>query len=91
MTCRDAGQALRWAYGTLRQKKAGGTAIFSLETRKGSGFKLTESGRYAHSRSYVRHVAAEAGLVELGVTRQTVRLEYGEPVLGDLWVFQRES
>jgi predicted TPR repeat methyltransferase len=77
--------------GIARVLEAGGTAIFSLETRKGSGFKLTESGRYAHSRSYVRHVAAEAGLVELGVTRQTVRLEYGEPVLGDLWVFQRES
>lgn len=32
VTCRDAGQALRWAYGTLRQKKAGGTAMpFSMD------------------------------------------------------------
>ena len=75
--------------GIARVLEAGGTAVFSLETRKGAGFKLTESGRYAHSRSYVRHIAAEAGLVEQGVTRQTVRLEYGEPVLGDLWVFGR--
>jgi predicted TPR repeat methyltransferase len=77
--------------GIARVLEPGGTAIFSLESRKGSGFKLTESGRYAHARSYVRHIAAEAGLVEQGVTRQTVRLEYGEPVLGDLWVFLREN
>jgi predicted TPR repeat methyltransferase len=75
--------------GIARVLQAGGTAIFSLESRKGSGFKLTESGRYAHSRSYVRHIAAEAGLVEQCVTRQIVRLEYGEPVRGDLWVFTR--
>lgn len=65
----------------------GGVAVFSLEAREGGGFKLTESGRYAHSRDYVREVAAAAGLTERGVSQVTARLEYGEPVKGDIWVF----
>ncbi len=73
--------------GIARVLQPGGTAIFSLESHKGKGFRLTESGRYAHSRRYVRKIAAEAGLAEQAVTRQTARLEYGEPVAGDIWVF----
>jgi len=68
--------------------KPGGYVVFSLEARKGVGFKLTPSGRYAHGRRYVRDTAERAGLVEQAVNRETLRLEYGEPVHGDVWVFQ---
>ncbi len=73
--------------GFARALSPGGVAVFSLEALKGRGYRLTESGRYAHARDYVRKTAAAAGLVERSVNQITARLEYGEPVRGDLWVF----
>ena len=68
--------------------KPGGFLVFSLETYDKSGFELTSSGRYAHGRAYVRKVAEFAGLNECSVNCEILRQEYGEPVLGDIWVFQ---
>ena len=73
--------------GIARVLRKGGIAVFTLEARKGSGFKLTVSGRYAHARSYVREVAKKAGLTEGSVKSAVIRLEYGKPVKGDVWVF----
>ena len=68
--------------------KPGGFVAFSLEACKEWEFDLTPSGRYAHGRAYVRRIAGLAGLNECSVCRETLRQEYGEPVLGDIWVFQ---
>ena len=62
--------------------------IFSLEALDGPGFELTASGRYAHGRAYVRAIASAAGFNERSVSNETLRTEYGEPVRGDIWVFQ---
>jgi len=66
----------------------GGMMIFSLEALDGPDFELTASGRYAHGRAYVRSVASAAGFSERSVSNETLRTEYGEPVRGDIWVFQ---
>ncbi len=66
----------------------GGMMIFSLEALDGPGFELTASGRYAHGRAYVRAIASAAGFNERSVSNETLRTEYGEPVRGDIWVFQ---
>lgn len=68
--------------------KPGGQVIFSLEAYQESGFELTASGRYAHDRTYVRNTAHTAGLKERSVNSEKLRIEYGEPVRGDIWVFQ---
>jgi predicted TPR repeat methyltransferase len=68
--------------------KPGGVVIFSLEAQEGASFELTASGRYAHGRTYVRDAAQIAGLKERSVNSEKLRIEYGEPVRGDIWVFQ---
>ena len=68
--------------------KPGGLAIFSLEAYQEAGFELTASGRYAHGRTYVRDAALAARLKERSVNSEKLRIEYGKPVLGDIWVFQ---
>ena len=77
--------------GIEKTLKSGGFLVFSVETNKNSGFELTPSGRYAHGRSYVREVAKDAGLNECSVNREILRQEYGEPVFGDIWVFQAQG
>ena len=74
--------------GVERILKPGGFLVFSVETNKNSGFELMPSGRYVHGRPYVREVAKWGGLNECSVSREIVRQEYGEPVLGDIWVFK---
>ena len=74
--------------GIEKTLKPGGFLVFSVETNKNCGFELTSSGRYAHGRLYVREVAKDAGLNECSVNREILRQEYGEPVFGDIWVFQ---
>jgi predicted TPR repeat methyltransferase len=68
--------------------KPGGLVIFSLEAQEGAGFHLTASGRYAHGRAYVRGCVQAAGLRERSVNNEKLRIEYGEPVGGDIWVLQ---
>jgi predicted TPR repeat methyltransferase len=68
--------------------KPRGLVIFSLEAYQETGFELTASGRYAHGRAYVRDTAHAAGLKERSVNNEKLRTEYGEPVRGDIWVFQ---
>ncbi|NKB20515.1 MAG: methyltransferase domain-containing protein [Alphaproteobacteria bacterium] len=73
--------------------KPGGFVIFSLEAQpedqQTAGYELTASGRYSHGRNYVRSVAQTSNLLERSVNIEQLRTEYGEPVLGDIWVFQK--
>ena len=74
--------------GVRRVLKPGGICAFSLEACDEDDYHLTETGRYAHGRAYIRQAAAAAGLVEVSVTQRTIRTEYGQEVKGDLWVFR---
>lgn len=69
----------------------GALFAFSVEAVPGSGFRLTPSGRYAHSRRYITRLATVAALRAVSVTREQLRYEYGEPVMGDVWVFEKPA
>ena len=69
--------------------REGALFAFSVEALPKPGYQLTPSGRYAHGRPYISRLAAAAGLREVTVTREQLRYEYGEPVMGDIWVFEK--
>jgi predicted TPR repeat methyltransferase len=73
----DLRQVLKPASARLR---AGGRVAFTVEREKGSGFRLTDSGRYVHSEAHVHEAAHDAGLVVEITDRVVLRYEYGEAV-----------
>jgi predicted TPR repeat methyltransferase len=75
--------------GIARATREGALFAFSVEAWRGPGYRLTPSGRYVHARRYISRLAAAARLREVSVTREQLRFEYGEPVMGDIWVFER--
>lgn len=74
--------------GIRRVLKNGGLCAFSLETSGGADYRLTETGRFTHARTYIQRVAGAAGLGLISVAQRTIRTEYGESVKSDLWVFK---
>jgi len=75
--------------GVVHAAREGALFAFSVEAWRRRGYRLTPSGRYAHGRSYITRLAAAAGLRKVSVTRAPLRCEYGEPVMGDIWVLER--
>ena len=73
----DLRQVLRPAAARLR---AGGRVAFTVERDEGSGFRLTDSGRYVHSEAHIHDAAHEAGLIVEITDRVVLRYEYGEAV-----------
>lgn len=70
--------------------KPGGYFAFSVESGNDSAsFVLRPSGRYAHASSYIRSLAAEAGLYEIGRRAVIVRREKGKDVHGFLFLLRR--
>jgi len=61
----------------------GGMFAFSVERLDGGGdFRLERSGRYAHSREYLRARAAAHGLAEWKIEEAVLRKEAGQDVTG---------
>jgi predicted TPR repeat methyltransferase len=54
----------------------------------GPGYALSHTGRCVHSRPYVLGLAREYGFVVRGVTRQAIRKNAGEDVIGDVFVLE---
>jgi predicted TPR repeat methyltransferase len=63
-----------------RRLRAGGVIAFTVERGEGTGFRLTDSGRYVHSESHVHDVARDAQLVIESIDTPVLRYEYGKPV-----------
>jgi predicted TPR repeat methyltransferase len=65
----------------LRQR---GLLLVSIEASENStaAFRITPSGRYSHSRTYLHHVLAAAGLAECCIEPLDIRTEWGRPVTG---------
>jgi len=84
-------------FGDLRQVlvpaakhlRSGGTLAFTVERGDGESFKLTDSGRYAHSEAHIRAAAADAGLSVASVGEAVIRWEYGHEVVGLVTVLRR--
>lgn len=75
--------------GAARALGPGGLFAFSVEALDTSAFALRPNGRYAHSTSYLRALAARCGLAERSIERIRLRIEHGNPVEGWLAVFTR--
>jgi predicted TPR repeat methyltransferase len=52
------------------------------------GFRLAPTGRCVHARGYVLALAAANGFTPRSVTRQAIRRNAGEDVIGDLYVLE---
>lgn len=73
----------------VRCLNSGGLFIFTVEKTDFAPFKLTDSGRYAHSKEHIVSTAREAGLEVFGITESILRKEYGNPVLGFVAVLRK--
>jgi len=75
-------------FGDLRQilvpaaarLRAGGRVAFTVERDEGTGFRLTDSGRYVHSEAHIHEAARDAGLLVESIDSAVLRYEYGEAV-----------
>lgn len=70
---------------TANQLVAGGWLIATFETIEKDApepYKLTRSGRYAHSRQYLLESLRSAGFEEIEVMEVHLRVEVGKPVEG---------
>ena len=75
-----------------RLLRSGGLIAFSVEsldeTATGPDYRLTLSGRYAHSSEYLRRLATASGLRAPEIVPTKIRLESGVPVQGWLAVLR---
>jgi len=69
--------------------RPGGRLAFSIETHAGPGYRLNPSGRYAHSRAYIRQLAQAHALTVRHEAPVTLRQENEQPVPGLIFVLQR--
>jgi predicted TPR repeat methyltransferase len=63
-----------------------GRILFSTEQMEGQGYQLRQSGRYAHSFSYIESVAARHGFRILATQSANIRKEKGKWIAGDLYL-----
>jgi predicted TPR repeat methyltransferase len=75
--------------GVARALAPSGLFAFSAEVLETGDFALKPNGRYAHSATYLRAIAARQGLSERNFERVRLRVEYGTPVEGWLALFVR--
>jgi len=70
-----------------RALKPGGLFAFSVESgNDGDGYSLLATGRYAHSVSYIKTVAAATGLREVNMDAKVLRIDRGTPINGHIFV-----
>ncbi len=72
-----------------RALRPGGLLAFTVEWRRAPRYKLTVTGRYAHSAAYVRACAKSAGFQEVSGAGADLRRELGKPVLGYVSIMRR--
>lgn len=73
--------------------KASENAIFVFSTEKAdgeTGWELRNTGRYAHTKEFVRQSAESAGWSVLNCEDVIVRLESGNPVAGHIFLLVRQ-
>ncbi|MBA3003621.1 MAG: tetratricopeptide repeat protein [Desulfurivibrio sp.] len=63
-----------------------GRVIFSTEHISGQGYHLCQSGRYAHTFSYIEAVAARHGFRIFSTQSANIRKEKGKWIAGDLYL-----
>jgi predicted TPR repeat methyltransferase len=75
--------------------RPGGHLVFTVEESaaldSSIGFLLTPSGRYAHTKDYVRQVLQKGGLAICAISCATLRMEYDKPVAGLLTAARKDG
>lgn len=66
-----------------------GYFVFSTETSPGEGFLLHGTGRHTHSKKYIAELAHSTGFSTIKSIDCSVRLEYGKPAPGTVYVLQK--
>ncbi len=66
----------------------GGLFCFSTERGEGEGWQLRVTGRYGHSRIYVRRLAEKVGFQVLACEGADIRKERDQWIAGDLYLLQ---
>jgi predicted TPR repeat methyltransferase len=72
-----------------RSLNRGGLLALTVEAWAGASYVLQPHARYAHSRDYLRRVAAAAGLGVRSMRTATLRYQMGKPVRGIVAVLER--
>jgi predicted TPR repeat methyltransferase len=68
--------------GVASRLEPGGFYLFAVESKGGDGWEQTPMRRFRHSESYLRRVAAEAGLAFAEIMECQLRKEASDPVPG---------
>jgi len=74
-----------------RVLRPGGLFALSAEGQRTGDFRLTDSGRYAHSLGYLRRVGQSAGLSLVHHRPGRLRFELDKPVMGHIAVLARRE
>lgn len=83
---------LRETFSVLSEARSSGALLcFSTEHSPEGEFNLQQSGRFAHSPSYIRECARDNGWQLVDSEHSGLRKEREEWIKGDLWVFQGDD
>lgn len=78
---------LELIFPAIAKRLAGnGRILFSTEHMTGTGFRLRQSGRYAHSADYINTLVKKSGLKVLAAEKSLLRKEKGEWIAGELFL-----
>jgi predicted TPR repeat methyltransferase len=69
--------------------RPGAYLAFTVESATQGDWILQRTGRYAHSRDYVRTLAQQCGFQIVALEPAILRTQGDEPVIGDVWLMQR--
>ncbi|HLH29705.1 MAG TPA: methyltransferase domain-containing protein [Terriglobia bacterium] len=65
-----------------KRLRSGGWMAFTVEAGDTVPFRMSDSGRYQHSKSHITEAAVEAGFTIAQLSEAVLRYEYGEEVKG---------
>jgi predicted TPR repeat methyltransferase len=69
--------------------RPGGWLAFSVESSSAGEYRLQPTGRYAHAPAYIEALARRHGFTPVVERDVTLRVEQGQPVAGQLQLWQR--
>lgn len=71
-----------------------GIFAFSVESeteKADEDYVLRGSGRYAHTQSYLEKLSQQYGFVSVSVRELCIRMDFGKPITGTIYVMRREA
>jgi len=75
-------------FAAVRQRAATGALfLFSTELCRKAGYQLGASGRYQHSRGYIRAMARQHGMSQIAAEDTDLRQDSGRPVRGQCHLY----